>query len=121
MSTPSITRGSFVKPIFFSAVVVLLVSFALVTQASAKEWYEGGTLHETNLATWATASDENKLATSADFAAATGKMTSMKEMAMAATAIAMCIDKVAAEPVAGTQVVYQIAAMCMVQMDVFRD
>ena len=47
----------------------LLIPLVLCVPATAKEWYEGGTLHSANIGQWKQASYENKLATCADILA----------------------------------------------------
>lgn len=44
---------------------VMALSFSSFVFAG--NWYEGGTLHKTTVSTWKSATNENKLATSADF------------------------------------------------------
>ncbi|HRI78943.1 MAG TPA: hypothetical protein PLR06_05345 [Cyclobacteriaceae bacterium] len=39
------------------------------TPSRTKEWFEGGTLHKAKIREWKTATEANKLATCADFAA----------------------------------------------------
>lgn len=56
------------KAICGSLLVILL--FATCVSVNAKEWYEGGSLHEATIAQWKRASQQNKLATCADWLAA---------------------------------------------------
>lgn len=39
------------------------------TSSQTQKWYEGGTLHKSNMREWSAASYRNRLATSSDFAA----------------------------------------------------
>ena len=57
------------KKILFIFLMICLVTNFL----SAKEWYQGGNLHQSTFITWRSASYENKLATCADW------LFSMKE------------------------------------------
>lgn len=50
-----------------SIIIALLIACVPV---SAKEWYEGGTLHQATIAQWKRASQSNKLATCADWISA---------------------------------------------------
>lgn len=47
----------------------LVLFFAISFSSHAREWYEGGTLHDATALEWQNASYENKLATSADLIA----------------------------------------------------
>ncbi|CAI2121938.1 Uncharacterised protein [Serratia fonticola] len=51
------------------ALCILTLLVLLLNPAYAKNWYQGGTLHEANAIEWQNAKQENKLATSADFIA----------------------------------------------------
>lgn len=51
---------------FFAFVAIMVISSNV---AFANSWYQGGTLHEANALTWQKASQQNKLATCADFIA----------------------------------------------------
>ena len=48
-----------------SLLVLILLIFA--QQLYAKEWYQGGSLHGSNLSQWSAASNNNKLATASDW------------------------------------------------------
>ncbi len=70
---------------------------AYVPPAEKAEWYEGGTLHAATIISWRTASDENKLATAADWtAAAVGdtRVKSMHHLQRDANEVVLCVDKV---------------------------
>ncbi|MGK0684485.1 hypothetical protein ACSFC0_03670 [Serratia marcescens] len=58
-------------PNIYVKLIALLVSiFAFsTTSAFATNWYEGGTLHDASAITWQKATQQNKLATCADFVA----------------------------------------------------
>ena len=47
--------------------IALIVSLAFLPVANAKEFYEGGTLHDSTLQQWSESDDSNKIATSADW------------------------------------------------------
>ena len=53
------------KYVFLLFIGMLLMS--VNADAKAKNWYEGGNLHQANALAWQTASYNNKLATCADF------------------------------------------------------
>jgi len=50
---------------------LVLLSGCGKSQAPKQHWFEGGTLHESTAAQWKMATPENKLATAADWLAAT--------------------------------------------------
>jgi hypothetical protein len=77
--------------------LLVIVSFSGI--ASAKEWYEGGTLHGATAAQWQEASHENKLATCADWLAflySNNKLalsvTNMDELKPYAQELTVCLD-----------------------------
>ena len=47
--------------------LITLSFFFLTINATAQEWYKGGTLHNSNLLEWKKASEKNKLATTGDW------------------------------------------------------
>ncbi len=54
--------------------------------AAAGEWYSGGTLHQSTVADWHAATDENRLATAADFTV--GHLGAPRVIAMGGPAVA---------------------------------
>lgn len=88
----------------------------------ARQWYEGGTLHKKTMADWRAASDEDRLATAADFvsnsAASRGTtFRSMDEMKVAAADLERQITAAGEGGDADTLAVAEVAAACMVLMD----
>lgn len=79
------------------------VPFA-VPQPPAREWWQDGTLHNVSLLTWRQAAAPNKLATAADWLAATkwkGHISNPADMARIRTAAARlvgAVDTVSASP-----------------------
>jgi len=57
------------------------------------KWYEGGTLHKSQISVWKIATDKNKLATCADFMAKIDNTGSMDELKRRATKLKACIDE----------------------------
>lgn len=94
----------------------------VVTKPSPpKLWYTGGTLHRLKTGDWRTASYDNKLATSADWAAAiksakgqsyNGDLVTMKKDALD---IMACVDEVAIEPTINMQLT-EVVKACAVLM-----
>ncbi|HHQ6631954.1 TPA: hypothetical protein ACSTL1_003454 [Serratia fonticola] len=54
---------------YFFKGAILLILVINANSAFAKDWYQGGTLHEANALTWQKATNQDKLATCADFIA----------------------------------------------------
>lgn len=56
---------------FFKSVLLLFLATLAINanNAFAKNWYQGGTLHEANALSWQKATQQDKLATCADFIA----------------------------------------------------
>ena len=80
------------------------------------EWYSGGNLHGANLAIWSNSTNQNRLATSADFAAnlLKGQFSSMNGLKVYALNMKNCIDEVTVEPQLGSQRVSEVAAGCAI-------
>ena len=62
-------------------------------KTKTKEWYEGGTLHRAIISDWINATDQNKLATCANFMATVDNTVSMTELKRRATQLKNCIDE----------------------------
>jgi len=89
---------------------------ATLAAIAASKWYNGGTLHKANLASWSNSTNKTRLATSADFAAKLweGRFSSMDELKAHARDLKICIDEVAVGPQLGSLRVTEIAASCAV-------
>lgn len=90
----------------------------------ANSWTLGGTLHNATLKEWREASYRNRLATAADFVAATAKNRNLRldttqSLRRYAEELEACISATAAEshPAIDHQRTNEIAAACMVNMD----
>lgn len=84
------------------------------TPAPRKEWYEGGTLHKSKIYEWKTATEENKLATCADFITGTKKKISLED----SYSLKKCIDEaVKGHTKVDNSDVSEIAAMCLILME----
>ena len=86
---------------------------ATAEAADQQEWYQGGTLHKANASEWRKGSDEDRLATAADWAATLieEKLTSIDDLKPYAENLLTCAD----EAIADTQIeipMTQIAAVC---------
>ena len=96
------------------AVLAILVLVS-TSPAMSAEWYEGGTLHDSTLGEWRSASSQDRLATAADFTAAVLKDTSTFDEALRRTpAMLNCINEVAEDPRLDTQETATIAAFCAI-------
>ena len=78
----------------------------------ATEWYEGGTLHRKTAEAWMNASSDDRLATSADFAAKVLKTSSMAELRVKAADLSACITKAA--PASLSTPAAELAAACAI-------
>ena len=63
------------------------------TNANNERWYEGGTLHKAKISEWKAATEENKLATCADFMATVDNTVSMEVLKKRAMELMKCIDE----------------------------
>lgn len=95
----------------------------VVPKKKPGKWYEGGTLHQSKVSQWRKSSADNKLATSADFASQAielGKASnpgSMEGLRGMAINVRTCIDEAVKDGHADDQTVGEIAAVCMLMMD----
>lgn len=91
----------------------------LASQALAAQWYEGGTLHRASGRVWQQASQEDRLATSADFAATVlqGQVSTLERLKPYAVKLRGCITRATEEEGAGSQKVSEIAAACVILME----
>jgi len=104
------------KKTWFGIVIFsIILSASSFASAGAKEWYEGGTLHNANSREWNNATYENKLATAADWVAKIVNVRSMADLKSKAIEVVSCVS----ETVKGTgnQKVAEIAVMCMIMMN----
>lgn len=84
-------------------------------------WYEGGTLHKAKIGEWLAATGHDRLATSADFVAATldGEQrakTSLDELRSRAAGMMVCISEAGDDPRLHFLEVTDVAAACAVLM-----
>lgn len=85
--------------IIFSVFAIASSSSDDTTKSSSDEWYVGGTLHKATISEWKNATEKNKLATCADFAANIKKMNNksynsdVASMKKDATQLMNCIDE----------------------------
>lgn len=81
------------------------------------KWYAGGNLHKANISEWKIATDENKLATCADYVANLKKDLSMSELKIKSTEMKNCIDEATRGlPSTNNMKANEIAAMCAIQL-----
>ncbi|WPO81891.1 hypothetical protein SD427_14095 [Chryseobacterium sp. JJR-5R] len=107
--------------------LILVVSIYISSSCSQKnnpdlEWMKNGTLHKKLIFEWKTASDENKLATCADFIANLKKADhekykSIEEMKSDADNLKICIDEgIANNNYADNMKTSEVAVLCYVLM-----
>jgi hypothetical protein len=81
------------------------------------QWYVGGSLHKSKVSEWKLATEENKLATCADFVANIKKGLSMSELKIKATELKTCIDEATASSnTTDEKKVTEIAGLCAIQL-----
>ena len=79
------------------------------------EWYADGTLHKSSVLEWKNATNRDRLATSADFAASAGSISTMEELRPMAEDMLSCINEmVENDVILDDSPVAEIAATCEV-------
>ena len=81
-------------------------------------WFEGGTLHKATVAQWRKATYQNRLATAADFVAATQDVDygNLKEFKQMATDLEKCISVAVSGGDVDNEKVAFISSMCMIEL-----
>lgn len=84
---------------------------------SIDQWYAGGNLHRAKISEWNVATEENKLATCADFVANIKKDLPLSELKVKSEEMKNCIDE-ATRDLSSTdnQETNEIAALCALQL-----
>jgi hypothetical protein len=83
------------------------------------EWRVGGTLHNSSLQTWISSTEQNKLATCADFVSNVKNYEgNISKMKADATEVMKCIDESAKEQYLSGQKTNEIAALCVLLLGV---
>lgn len=89
----------------------------LTRPAQAREWFEGGTLHDKTIGEWRAARYENRLATSADIVVSVGKYRTLPpDLKRRATEMEIAISTAADDGGIDHMSVAEIAAGCAVLM-----
>lgn len=84
---------------------------------SSNNWYAGGTLHKSTILEWKKATEQNKLATCADFMATVDNSVSMNVLKNRATELRTCINETTTgAEIVSNQKVAEISAACMIIM-----
>jgi len=100
---------------------LLIFCLILLNACQQKEqlpqWYDNGNLHQSTLSDWVKATEENRLATCADFAAKIKttkgeKYNSIEEMKYDAIKLKSCIDEVAKNPDNHNQPIIDMVVGC---------
>lgn len=82
------------------------------------EWYVGGNLHNKDVSDWKKATEENKLATCADFAASKKEYSdNFDQLKIDATEIMNCINEATRDSGSDGFKVAEIAASCTVLLN----
>lgn len=88
------------------------------SSSSSSSWFSGGTLHKSYVAEWRKASYTNRLATAADFVAATQEVdySNLNEFKAWATDLETCISTAVSGGDVDTELVSFISSLCTVQL-----
>ncbi len=106
--------------------IVLIVTSSILTigsctsetSSSAKQWYQGGTLHRSKITDWKLASKQNKLATCGDFCANAYKNRPIEEIKLIAANLVICIDEsIKGHNTADDTYVSEMASICLIFME----
>lgn len=99
-----------------AALHVAMVTSCLfvASPGSAREWYEGGTLHKARAAQWHRATERNRLARSADFVAAAKAASNMRELRERAEAVEACVSEATVDESSREMLVSEVAAACLI-------
>lgn len=112
-------RKKYIKELKIKKTEKKVVSNTLEERSSDENWYSGGTLHSASIEQWKNATEDNKLATCADFVARLKEIkgdtyTNLDQMKRDATEMKDCIN----EAVKGDESIYtsisEISAVCYV-------
>lgn len=110
------------KVIYFLSLSILTLTASCgggQTETPKDEWYAGGTLHKSNLQTWNSSTEKNKLATCADFVANVKDYESdFTQMKADATEVMNCIEESAKEPDLSSQKANEVAASCIILLGI---
>ena len=105
-------------PLPFTVAVLMLAAACRRPVAHEPQWYEGGNLHQATLREWCAATDANRLATAADFAATIlkGQNLSVGQLRPKAAALIEAIRPSAEKRELGSLQVSEVAASAAVPM-----
>ena len=91
----------------------------MAKQPVSAPWYSGGTLHAARASEWRRATEPNRLATAADWAAKLvgDDLSCMEALRPYAEALKRCADAGVADPVTDTSMDQIAAACCLLMFD----
>ena len=88
------------------------------TKDTTPKWYTGGTLHKSKISDWKKATEENKLATCADFVANIEKGLSIEEIKPKAEDLGACINEASkGSDATNNQLITEVAALCVILIE----
>lgn len=101
-------------------VIVFTACLIFNSSIASAQWYSGGNLHGDTIGAWKQASQQNRLATAADFVAKTYLPSSLDQLNTTtkrqAIALVRCIDEAGADAHSNNLQVAEIAAACLILM-----
>lgn len=92
------------------------INSELQFNASAADWYKGGSLHKATAGSWHKATAQNQLATAADFVAGAKAANSMNQLKTRATLVQNCISLATSDPKLYDLKVSEVGALCLIQL-----
>ncbi|MEN3323691.1 DUF4236 domain-containing protein [Mariniflexile soesokkakense] len=112
--------GCLIILIFFIASITFLTIASCKNEIikSTNQWYQVGTLHNSNISDWKYATEENKLATCGEFCANIYKDHSIDYIKIIATNLKICIDEaVKGHDVVNNSAISEMATYCLLLME----
>lgn len=112
------TETKVIGPTWLIVAACCLGIVATAERAVAKKWFEGGTLHGRTMAEWTVATEENRLASTADLVfaltdpAISGQMD-LDDFKKPAADVVVCVNGLAGESKAAEMKISDMTVLCM--------
>lgn len=88
-----------------------------INYLSENNWYLGGNLHKENISKWKTSTEENKLATCADFIASINQNKKIDALKYEAIQLVDCINEATRDlPTTDNQKISEVASLCTITL-----
>ena len=114
----NLNLGATMKAILAMATVAMVLALGMAACAGGQEWYQGGTLHNDTVKEWIDADEHNRLATSADWAAASFQRNnvtpnSMDVLRVWAETLKACITEELNNNASSQDLIVDLALICI--------